>query len=367
MFSSTNTTTTSNSASSTSTNTPETKETKKASKSTLGGHPAVLVDVDGTLIINDQLNTNLVNALKKTHIKKIHLFTRMQMEDIGGCLQDPDYFSRPLLIEMLKKEDIQVANIFTIADASYKEGKGSPGVPYNELYLPQYKRMLNKELTKQNLGTDELYLEARAAFKNANDETLSQAEKRNLSSNSQDHTSKSILLSYLRNSIFQDNENIIVIDDDRVENAAINKTGLAGTIQVTSKSDQSYFESKLSECLSDTSKMYLLAETEYKNKIHCLVDEMKNIRQICKKSLSFFGSKSKDLMNFEDAILELIKYSNKTTASFSDKYFSLKMTAISIAEQCSDKIAKKTLDSIFDKVTNMETVSTQTMSLTSSK
>ncbi len=123
----------------------------------------VLIDVDNTLIKSSsqaQVNENLLTALKKSKIKDIYLFTRMNISNLatqigvemGDFLEQRTYLSRPRLIKKLKEEyGINVLSVITHEDPGYNKGLGAA---YNDYYVP-----VNELYERGEIGAETIALE----------------------------------------------------------------------------------------------------------------------------------------------------------------------------------------------------------------
>lgn len=117
---------------------------------------AALVDVDNTLICDngngkpDSLNENLIEALSKSGIIDIYLFTNMTLgKEAGEMVANPGWMSRETLIQELQKREFTVHGVLTPSDVAYKKELNGLGAAYRDFIEPQCRRVLKKELDTQ--------------------------------------------------------------------------------------------------------------------------------------------------------------------------------------------------------------------------
>jgi len=131
--------------------------------------PVALLDVDLTLLSDsNEINDSLLNALAESGIRDIYLFTNMDLGDLSSKVADPSWFSRSELIVALTERNFIVHGVITPADPIYSKGLSAA---YDDLYVPQAKRVANGAVNESNYSQDPAFQKAKQDFVQYNSKT----------------------------------------------------------------------------------------------------------------------------------------------------------------------------------------------------
>lgn len=178
--------------------------------------PVVLLDVDGTLIIqlpNGErvLNDALLFGLKALRLKNIYLFTNMSVRsDLSAWIDNSHHITRHKIARFFKENDISLRGIITPADVEYNKGLSAA---YRDYYVPVVEALIDTgNVHDQNNKNLDVYVSHRQLF----DDQVT-ALTNNLTTNQQAVTPencKVAMFNYFKSKSGNASKTIYYFDDD---------------------------------------------------------------------------------------------------------------------------------------------------------